>query len=280
MEANQFRVVAELPVHASLAPYEPFDALGQITGGKFGLRILQNPEPAAISKLQVILQDLFAAGVTAGISRRQPIKAVFFDMDATTIYEESLVELAAYAGVQQQVQEITERAMAGELEFKEALRARVSLLRGLGVEALRELAGRLTLMPGIREFVQECRRRQVKTFLVSGGFVPLAEVVAGKVGFDGFHANNFGIAQDKLTGEVIGEVVDAEGKKQFLLATCAKLGILPEQVAAVGDGANDLPMLSSAGIAVGHSPKSVLLTRLNAANWTEDHRFLSALLLG
>ena len=115
--------------------------------------------------------------------------------------------------------------------------------------------------------------------MVSGGFVELAGKIAGDVGFDGFHANSFAIHDGKLTGELKGPIVDAQGKEDFVLRTCATYGIDTTAVAAVGDGANDLPMLRRVGVAVGHRPKEVLWPYLHAANWLGDHRFLIPLLL-
>ena len=270
------RVVTQLPAHKSLSNYEPF---ADASSHEFGVRILDNLDNMEMAKLQNACRQLISDGVTVGFSTLPAVKAVFFDMDATVIREESLVELAAYAGVQEQVHQITERAMAGELDFKAALRERVALLRGLDAGAIDILSTQLTLMPGIKELVGHCRARGIPTFMVSGGFVELASFIAEQVGFDGFHANSLGIEHGRLTGEVLGAVVDATGKQEFLLATCTRLGLLPSEVAAVGDGANDLPMLSSAGIAVGHQPKGILWPLLHAANWCGDHRFLVPLLL-
>ncbi len=283
------RVVTQLPAHKSLSNYEPFAAgpthgstHGSTQGSTqgFGLRTLEHLDNVAFAKLQNTCRQLISDGVTVGFSTVSVVKAVFFDMDATVIREESLVELSAYAGVQEQVHQITERAMAGELDFKAALRERVALLRGLDASAIDNLAAKLTLMPGIKELVASCRARGVPTFMVSGGFVELAGVISAAVGFDGFHANSFGIEHGRLTGEVVGSVVDATGKQEFMLATCKRLGLSPSEVAAVGDGANDLPMLSSVGTAVGHQPKGILWPLLHAANWSGDHRFLVPLLLG
>ena len=229
------RVVTQLPAHKSLSNYEPF---ADASSHEFGVRILDNLDNMEMAKLQNACRQLISDGVTVGFSTLPAVKAVFFDMDATVIREESLVELAAYAGVQEQVHQITERAMAGELDFKAALRERVALLRGLDAGAIDILSTQLTLMPGIKELVGHCRARGIPT-----------------------------------------AVVDATGKQEFLLATCTRLGLLPSEVAAVGDGANDLPMLSSAGIAVGHQPKGILWPLLHAANWCGDHRFLVPLLL-
>lgn len=221
-----------------------------------------------------------ADGITLGWSRVPRVKAVFFDMDATVIAEESLVELAAYAGQSEAVSRITARAMAGELEFKDALQARVALIKGLSVEALDKVLARLTLNPGITAFVAACKKRSIPTYMVSGGFTQFAASVQKEVGFVATRTNILGIEDGRLTGELVGAIIDAQGKKDFLLETCAKLGIKPEEVAAVGDGANDIPMLHAAGVAVGYKPKKVLIDHIHAMNGGGDHRFLEVLLLG
>jgi len=218
--------------------------------------------------------ELMAERHTIGYGLRPSVRAVFFDMDATVIREESLVALAAFAGVEKEVHEITERAMAGSLDFATALRERVVLLKGLDAAALSVLAGRLTLMPGIKTLVAGCRAAGIPCFMVSGGFVELAGPIANQVGFDGFHANRFAVHGGCLTGALDGPIVDARGKRDFVAATCRRLGVNLADVAAVGDGANDLQMLNLVGMPVGHQPKDVLLPHLHFANWLGDHRLL------
>jgi phosphoserine phosphatase len=170
--------------------------------------------------------------------------------------------------------------MRGELDFRQALIERVALLRGLPAGVLPQVADTLTLMKGIQPLVAFCREIGVPAFMVSGGFVQLAEVVARKVGFAGSLANVLGVKGGQLTGTVEGDIVDGEAKRRFLLSTCDRLGIPPGAVAAIGDGANDLPMLSSAGIAIGHQPKPALLPHVQAVNTAGNHAFLGPLLFG
>lgn len=273
----KLRLAALLPAPLSLSDYEPFKALGS---GTFGLAAVEDVSERAYKDALKAFRKAFGAGATCGISPIERAKAVFFDMDATVIVEESLVELAAFAGKAEAVGAITERAMAGELDFKAALVERVALLKGLSADVLPVLAERLTLNRGIQPFVAFCREIGVPTFMVSGGFTCLAEVVQRKVGFDAVHANVLGVADGVLTGAVDGEIVDAAGKKRFLIETCARLKIDPKSVAAVGDGANDLPMLEAAGVAVGFRPKPVLLPSLHAQNAVGNHAFLAPLLFG
>jgi phosphoserine phosphatase len=215
-----------------------------------------------------------------GVCPVAAVEAIFFDMDATAILEESLVEIARLADLGVEVERITRRAMAGELDFQAALRARVALLAGRDATLLDEVRARLTPAPGLREIVSAARQRGLPVFLVSGGFHELADEFGRAVGFTSVHANRFGIADGKFTGEVVGPIVDAEGKRAWVERLCAKHRLDPARVAAVGDGANDLPMLQAVGVAVGFCPKRVLWPHLDALNATGDHRFLGPLLFG
>lgn len=235
--------------------------------------------PAAQSAPAIALcRAAFAQGISIGWRSVPRIKAVFFDMDATVIAEESLVELSALAGQSEAVTRITERAMAGELDFKAALIERVALIKGLSVDDVQKVIARLTLNPGIREFVANCTKKNIPTFMVSGGFTEFASHVQRLVGFADTRTNVLETANGRLTGRVIGEIVDAQGKKAYLQEICAKLGIKPEETAAVGDGANDIPMLKAAGLAVGFKPKPVLLDHIHVLNGIGDHRFLEGFL--
>jgi len=225
-------------------------------------------------------QAAFLLRHTVGFSQLEQPQAVFFDMDATVICEESLVVLASYAGVAAHVAAVTERAMAGELDFRQALVERVALLKGLPESTLAEAAAGLTLMPGIVEFVAFCRRLGVPTFMVSGGFVQLAAGIAAKVGFDGYRASTLGVVDGRLSGLTVGEVVDAQAKLRYVQTTCAELNLDVKAVACVGDGANDGLMLGAAGVAIGHQAKDVLFPVITALNASGDHRFLAPLLFG
>ena len=236
--------------------------------------------PARFEAMQTVMQKAFATGATAGYCAVPKVRAVFFDMDATVVLEESLVTLAAKVGKAAEVAAVTERAMAGELDFKTSLTERVKVLAGMDASVLPAVADTLTLMPGIQAFAGFCRQIGVPLFMVSGGFMQLAETVRRKVGFAAIKANWLEETGGKLTGRVAGEVVDAEAKRQFLIETCARLGITPAEAVAVGDGANDLPMMQVAGCAVGHQPKAVLRPVLHAQNAHGNHSFLAPLLFG
>ena len=198
------------------------------------------------------------------------------DMDSTIIGQECIDELADFAGLKSEIAAITERAMQGELDFEAALRERVALLAGLEEDAIaRCLAERVRPNPGAATLVRTMRARGASCLLVSGGFLSFAEPVASEVGFDRVHANRLGISDALLTGEVASPVVDAEGKRAALIEVRAELGLQPEDVLAVGDGANDRLMIQEAGLGVAYRAKPALA---EVADACLDHHGLDALL--
>ncbi|HET9240641.1 MAG TPA: phosphoserine phosphatase SerB [Oligoflexus sp.] len=235
----------------------------------------QGPIPGTIRQQILAINS---AGATALAVPERPWKAVLFDMDSTVIAEESIVELARAAGRQEEVHRITEQAMAGLLDFKSALRQRVAMLRGVPSDVIDKVGQTLTINPGMHEFAKAARARGIELHLVSGGFNPLAARIVRELDFQGFRANELAVADGQLTGELIGEIVDAEVKANYLDELCKKRGFSPDEVVAVGDGANDLPMLLKAGAAIGYHPKAVLLPHIHGAN-LHDHRVLVHALL-
>ncbi|WP_033921327.1 phosphoserine phosphatase SerB [Sphingomonas sp. 37zxx] len=198
------------------------------------------------------------------------------DMDSTMITVECIDELADYAGVKPQISDITERAMRGELDFAEALDARVALLRGLEASAIdRCLAERVTLTSGAKTLVRTMRARGAATILISGGFTRFADPVGAEIGFDRVIANRLLIAEDVLTGEVEKPIVDSSTKEATLRAAMADLGLVPEATMAVGDGANDLPMIRAAGLGIAYRAKPIVAA---AAAARIEHGDLTALL--
>jgi phosphoserine phosphatase len=198
------------------------------------------------------------------------------DMDSTMITVECIDELADYAGIKPQIAEVTERAMRGELDFAEALDARVALLKGLPESAIDQcLAERVRLMPGAEALVRTMRARGAHTILVSGGFTRFAEPVGTRIGFDRRIANVLEIYDGKLTGTVTKPIVDSSTKEATLLGAMAELGLAPEQTMAVGDGANDLAMIRKAGLGVAYHAKPIVAA---AAGARIDHGDLTALL--
>ena len=198
------------------------------------------------------------------------------DMDSTIIGQECIDELADYVGLKDEIAAITERAMQGELDFEAALRQRVALLAGLDEGAIaRCLTERVRPNPGAVTLVRTMRGLGASCLLVSGGFLSFAEPVARDVGFDRIRANRLGIANALLTGEVDSPVVDAAAKRAALVAARDELGLQAADVLAVGDGANDRPMIEEAGLGVAYRAKPVLA---DIADARLDHHGLDALL--
>jgi phosphoserine phosphatase len=232
-----------------------------------------------IASAQAALQDLESQCdiiVQPELGRRKML--LVSDMDSTMITVECIDELADYAGIKPQIAEITERAMQGELDFSEALRARVALLAGLDVGLVETcLTERVRAMPGAKTLVQTMAAWGAHTVLVSGGFTHFAGPVARQIGFA--EANILGIAGGKLSGALDGDIVDAAAKEHLLRERAATLGIAGDLILSVGDGANDIPMIEAAiaGGGVGASyhakPKAEA-----AANFAIRHNDLTALL--
>ena len=177
------------------------------------------------------------------------------DMESTIIEQEMLDELGDFIGARAHIEEITARAMRGELDFEAALDERVGLLNGLDASVLDEVAGRITLMPGARALVATMKAHGAYCALVSGGFTVFTARVAKQLGFDEHRANVLEIADGKLTGRVERPILGREAKLAALLELTAKLKLQPSESLAVGDGANDLAMLGAAGLGVAFRAK-------------------------
>jgi phosphoserine phosphatase len=181
------------------------------------------------------------------------------DMDSTIIGQECIDELADYAGLKSQVADITERAMQGEIDFRGALRERVRLLAGLDEGALRQcLDERVKITEGAETLVQTMRAGGSSCLLVSGGFLSFANPIAEAVGFDRVRANRLIFSGGKLSGEVGDPIVDAMAKREALIEVRGQLGIQPQDVLAVGDGANDKLMIEEAGLGIAFRAKPAL----------------------
>ncbi|MBJ9902781.1 phosphoserine phosphatase SerB [Acinetobacter bereziniae] len=196
---------------------------------------------------------------------RRNRRLVCFDMDSTLIEQEVIDELAKEAGVGDKVAEITELAMQGELDFQQSFRARVALLKGLDAEVLPKIAARLTITEGAERLISTLKSLGYKTAILSGGFQYFAEYLQEKLGIDEVHANILDVENGQVTGEVKGHIVDGARKAYLLTELAEKMGISPEQAIAVGDGANDLPMLSIAGLGVAFRAKPLVRQNANQA---------------
>ena len=193
--------------------------------------------------------------------RLSDFKLIAFDMDSTLINIECVDEIADAVGRKAQVAAITEATMRGEIaDFKESLRQRVALLKGVTLDSMEQVyAERLQLNPGAAELVAACKAAGMKVLLVSGGFTFFANRVQERLGIDWALSNQLEIEDGVLTGRMLdqawGDICDGAQKRETLLATCAQLGIQPSQAIAMGDGANDLPMMGEAGLSVAYHAK-------------------------
>ncbi|WP_024874718.1 phosphoserine phosphatase SerB [Saccharomonospora piscinae] len=235
---------------------------------------------AADSELRTMLADVGARGgldvsiERAGLSRRAK-RLVVFDVDSTLIQGEVIEMLAAHAGVEPQVREITDAAMRGELNFTESLTRRVALLKGLPESVLDEVAARIELTPGARTTIRTLKRLGFRCGVVSGGFSRIIDGLVTDLGLDFAVANELEIVDGTLTGRVVGEVVDREAKAEALQRYAAGYGIPLAQCVAVGDGANDIDMLTTAGMGVAFNAKPALREVADAAL---SHPYLDAVL--
>jgi len=191
----------------------------------------------------------------AGLDRRGQ-HLVVMDVDSTVIQNEVIDLLAQEAGVLSEVANITERAMAGELDFAASLRERVALLKGLPVTALETVRGQISLTPGARTLCRTLKTLGYRVCLVSGGFVEVISPLADELGIDRLRANRLTVKDGLLTGEVDGPIVDRLGKRQALEEFAAEFGIPMRRTIAIGDGANDIDMLEAAGLGVAFNAKA------------------------
>ena len=222
--------------------------------------ITTTPELDVKAMTRKLLHAGASVGVDIAVQReslyRRAKRLVVMDMDSTLIQVEVIDELARVAGVGEQVAEITERAMNGELDFSGALRERVALLKGLKAEALEQVYRNIPLTPGARNLVTILKRLGFKTAVISGGFQFFTDRLKADLGLDYAYANGLEIVDGIVTGEVAGTIVDGARKAQLLEEIAGKEGITLDQTIAIGDGANDLPMLGRAGLGIAFNAKA------------------------
>ena len=205
-------------------------------------------------------QGMTVKGFTPPLSLSQ-FKLIAFDMDSTLINIECVDEIADAAGRKAEVAAITEAAMRGEItDYKDSLRKRVALLKGVAVAHMEEvLNNRLQLNPGAENLVKACQAAGMKVLLVSGGFTFFTDHVRDRLGINWTRSNVLEVVNGELTGRMVdqdwGDICDGEEKRKMLLQTCALMGIEPAQAIAMGDGANDLPMMGVAGLSVAYHAK-------------------------
>ncbi len=227
--------------------------------------------------------DLVLQGVTPPL-RLRDFRLIAFDMDSTLINIECIDEIADAAGRKAEVAAITEAAMRGEIaDYKESLRQRVKLLAGVTVGHMQQvLDHRLQLNPGAAELVRACQAAGLETLLVSGGFTFFTDAVRDRLRIDWTRSNVLEVTDGALTGRMVdqpwGDICDGEEKRHMLLQTCAQMGIAPAQAIAMGDGANDLPMMGAAGLSVAfHAKPAVRAKAMVAINKGGLNRLLEVL---
>jgi phosphoserine phosphatase len=186
------------------------------------------------------------------------MRLIVLDVDSTLVQGEVIEMLAEHAGQAEEVARVTEQAMAGELDFEESLRERVALLEGVEASALDQVYDDLVLAPGGRTMVRVLRRLGYRFALVSGGFSQITDRLAEDLGIHYSHANELEVVDGRLTGRIVGDVVDRAGKATALRRFAEAVGVPLDAVIAIGDGANDLDMLSEAGLGIAYNAKQVV----------------------
>lgn len=208
--------------------------------------------------------------------RLNDFKLLVMDMDSTLITMETIDELADMIGIKAEVAKITESAMRGEIEYDESLRRRLALLQGLDESALQRVYDeRLRFSPGAEAMLEKIRAAGIRTLLVSGGFTYMTDRLKTRINLDYTHSNVLEIINGKLTGKVIGDIVNADMKRATLLRVAAELGIKRGQIAGVGDGANDLKFMAECGVSVAYRAKPVVREK---TSYALNHSGLDALL--
>ncbi|WP_282856977.1 phosphoserine phosphatase SerB [Pseudoclavibacter helvolus] len=209
--------------------------------------------------------------MTSGTAARAPF-LVLLDVDSTLIEDEVIELIADYAGVTAEVTEVTERAMAGELDFEESLRHRVALLEGVSAADVASVVDRVVLTEGVPELVAGVHDAGGYIAAVSGGFHEILDELADRLGLDRWRANRFEISDGKLTGQVSGPIIGREAKRETLLEWAEELGVDPSRTVAIGDGANDLGMMSAAGLSVAFDAKPVVREQAHVSLPDRDMR--------
>ena len=223
--------------------------------------IVDDPDAMRTALVSVAREHQIDVAVQVNGLERRAKRLVVMDVDSTLIADEVIELLADEAGCRAEVEAVTTAAMAGELDFETSLRERVRRLAGLEVAALDRAAARIRLTPGARTFVSTLQRMGFSVAVVSGGFTAFTDRLKADLGLDHAYANTLEIVDGRLTGEVVGPVVDRARKAELLREIAAAEGILPSQAVAVGDGANDLDMLAASGLGIAFNAKPAVRAR-------------------
>ena len=238
-----------------LAKLAGADHIEQITGQAFRLENASRREHVAEYCADAKLDFAFVEQTV----QLSDFGLVAMDMDSTLLAIESIDEIADMHGVKPQVSEITQRTMRGEIVFAESLRQRTALLQGLDQDALQQVYDeRVRLSPGAEKMLQRMKSAGLRSMVISGGFTFFTDRIKTKLNLDYAAANKLEIADGKLTGKVLGEIIGASGKAEVLKSVREKLGLRREQVIAIGDGANDLKMMEEAGVSIAYHAKPIV----------------------
>jgi phosphoserine phosphatase len=273
-DTNQSKLIISHP-QLQAAQTEPFTRrFGSATVKRDGIAtwLIAN-EIALAAKADIhslAIESAVDVAVIPATRKPSDFKLAAFDMDSTLITIECIDEIADYIGKKAEVAAITEAAMRGEItDYKDSLRRRVALLKGLSVTALDKVyEERLKLTPGAEKLIQFLQQQEIKVLLVSGGFTFFTDKLKARLGLNFSRSNELAVKDGKLTGELVCEIIDAQAKMETVLATCKTIGCLPSQCIAVGDGANDLKMMAIAGISVAFKAKPVVqIEATNAINF-------------
>tara|TARA_X000000368_G_scaffold389393_1_gene351723 strand:- start:273 stop:1442 length:1170 start_codon:yes stop_codon:yes gene_type:complete len=234
-----------------------------------------NPEDLRASLMDVAAQEAIDIAVQPHDLSRRSSRLVVLDVDSTLIRNEVIDLLADEAGHSEEVQRLTELAMQGELDYSEALKQRVELLAGSNVEIIEKAISRMVLTAGARTFIRTLKRLGYRVAIISGGFTHFTDVLAKDLDLDHAYANKLEVIDGVITGRIEGDIVDAETKAKLLELVALEEGIPLEQTVAIGDGANDLPMLQKAGLGIAFNAKPVLV---GAADTSLNVPYLDAIL--
>ncbi|WP_328325239.1 MULTISPECIES: phosphoserine phosphatase SerB [unclassified Streptomyces] len=228
-----------------------------VTAVEFAVSGVETEPLRTALALEASVLGVDVAVVSAGLHRRAQ-RLVVMDVDSTVIQDEVIELFAAHAGCEQEVAEVTARAMRGELDFEQSLHARVALLAGLDASVVDKVRSEVRLTPGARTLIRTLKRLGYQVGVVSGGFTQVTDDLKERLGLDFASANTLEIVDGRLTGRVVGEIVDRAGKARLLRRFAEQAGVPLAQTVAIGDGANDLDMLNAAGLGVAFNAKPVV----------------------
>ncbi|GHF85988.1 phosphoserine phosphatase SerB [Thalassotalea marina] len=250
--------------HLEIIALSAINERNQRTSYRFAA-VTENLEKSNQSLIEYCQQHQLEAALINNAPKLTTPGLLVMDMDSTTIQIECIDEIATLAGVGEQVSEVTERAMLGELDFSESLYQRVATLNGASETVLSQVASDIPLMPGLKVLLAELKAHQWKVAIASGGFTYFADHLKQLLDLDAAVANELEIIDGKLTGKVLGRVVDAQIKAQTLTELAQKYGISHQQTVAMGDGANDLAMMHSAHLGVAFHAKPIVQKQADSA---------------